>query len=64
VHSELCVVAVGGDSFGTQEGERQPLEADTRGLVRDSRPRGLSVCSEMSSVRNTDTVCNSDSNRP
>jgi hypothetical protein len=41
-----------GDSLGTQEGERPPLEAGTRGLIRDSRPRGLSACySELQTVR-------------
>jgi hypothetical protein len=29
---------------GTQEGERPPLEAGTRRLVRDSRVRGHSAC--------------------
>jgi hypothetical protein len=33
-----------GDSSGTQVMECPPLEADARGPVRDSRPRGLSVC--------------------
>jgi hypothetical protein len=34
-----------GDSSGSQEIERTPLEAGTSGLVRDSRPRrGVSVC--------------------
>jgi hypothetical protein len=51
------VVAVDGDSFGTQEGERPPLEAVSQRLVRDSKPRELSVCTEPSSVRNTDTLC-------
>jgi hypothetical protein len=37
-----------GDSSGTQEGDRLPLEAGTRGLVRDSRPRRLSACAESS----------------
>jgi hypothetical protein len=36
-----------GDSSGTQEGERPPLETGTTGLVMDSRPRGLSVHSEL-----------------
>jgi hypothetical protein len=50
-----------GDSLGTQEGERPSLEAGTRGLVRDSRPRGLiAFCSEMQTVRNSDSAidCN------
>jgi hypothetical protein len=33
-----------GDSSGTHEGERQPLEAGTRGLVRHSKPRSLKAC--------------------
>jgi hypothetical protein len=28
-----------GNGLGTQEGERPPLEAGTRGLMEDSRPR-------------------------
>jgi hypothetical protein len=32
-----------GDSSGTQEEEHPPLEACTRGLVKDSRLRGLSA---------------------
>jgi hypothetical protein len=41
-----------GNSSGTQEGERRPLEAGTRGLVLDSKSRELCVYSELSSVRN------------
>jgi hypothetical protein len=33
-----------GDSLGTQEEERPPLEAGVRGLVWDSRPRGPNAC--------------------
>jgi hypothetical protein len=33
-----------GNSSGIQEGKRPPLEAGTRELVRDSRPKGLSEC--------------------
>jgi hypothetical protein len=33
-----------GDSSGTEEGERPPLKTGTRGLMRDSRPIGLSAC--------------------
>jgi hypothetical protein len=33
-----------GDSYGTQEGERPPLEAGTRGVMRHSKPRGFSAC--------------------
>jgi hypothetical protein len=32
----------------------------TRGLVKDSKPKGLSVCSELSAVGNTCRLCNSE----
>jgi hypothetical protein len=46
VHCESrVVVAVARGQFGNPEGgERPPLEAGTRGLVKDSRPRRLSAC--------------------
>jgi hypothetical protein len=42
-----------GDSSGAQEGERSPLEAGTRGLVK-GRQTGKSQCmqSKLSSVEN------------
>jgi hypothetical protein len=32
------------DSLGIQQRERPSWEAGTRGIMRDSRPRGLSAC--------------------
>jgi hypothetical protein len=32
-----------GDSLGTEEGDRQPLEAGARGLVRDSKQDSVPV---------------------
>jgi hypothetical protein len=46
-----------GDGSETEEGERPPLDAGTRGLVWDSKPRGLSACA----VNFGQAVCNSDS---
>jgi hypothetical protein len=40
------------DNSGTQKGKRPSLEAGNRGLVRDSRSRGLSACSGLHSVKN------------
>jgi hypothetical protein len=50
--SRVCMIALGqeslwlwgGDSSGSQEWERPPLEADTRGLVKNSIPRRPSAC--------------------
>jgi hypothetical protein len=41
--SEVLLWLWDGDSSGTQEGERPPLEISTRGPVLASRPRGLSA---------------------
>jgi hypothetical protein len=46
-----------GDNSKKQERERLPLQAGTRGLVRDRRPRGLSACSELQAVRNRVRLC-------
>lgn len=45
------------ESSWTQQEERPPLEAGTRGIVKESRPRELGVCSELQ----TDCVWNSNS---
>jgi hypothetical protein len=54
--SQVLLWLCDGDSSRTQEGECPPVEAGSRGLVRDSRPRELSVCSKLSTARNTGCV--------
>jgi hypothetical protein len=57
VHCESSItVAVIWESLWDPGWERSPLDTCTQGIVIVRRPRGLSVCSELSPVRNTDRL--------
>jgi hypothetical protein len=48
-----------GSSSGTQEGERPPLEASTRGLVKGQQTKKTQfVCSELSIAVNCELIDN------